>query len=185
MRQAGRVVANALQAVKSHAAVGISLQELDEVAAAAIADAGAKPAFLGYRPGWASVPFPGVICASVNDAIVHGIPGGYRIADGDLVSIDCGAFLDGWCGDAAISFIVGTPDPLDRQLIEATEQALARGIAAARPGKKWGTLPTALGEQPDGRDMGFSRTMAGTELVVPCTRSRTCPTMAGQAAGSN
>lgn len=145
MRQAGRVVANALQAVKSHAAVGVCLQDLDEVAAAAIADAGAQPAFLGYHPGWTSVPFPGVICASVNDAIVHGIPGGYRIADGDLVSIDCGAFLDGWCGDAAISFIVGTPDPVDHQLIEATEQALARGIAAARPGNKMGDIAYAIG----------------------------------------
>ena len=93
MREAGRVVANTLERVRDAAAVGVSLKELDELAAATISDAGATPAFLGYRPRWASVPFPGVICASVNDAVVHGIPNGYRLQDGDLLSVDCGAFL--------------------------------------------------------------------------------------------
>ena len=78
------------------------------------------------------MPFPGVICTSVNDAVVHGIPNEYRLQDGDLLSVDCGAFLAGWCGDAAVSFIVGTVDPLDQALIDATDAALARGIEAAR-----------------------------------------------------
>ena len=111
MREAGRVVANTLGRVREAAAVGVSLKELDEVAAASIADAGATPAFLNYRPRWASVPFPGVICTSVNDAVVHGIPNDYRLRNGDLLSVDCGAFLEGWCGDAAISFIVGDGRP--------------------------------------------------------------------------
>ncbi len=132
MREAGRIVANALSAVQKHAAVGISLKELDDVAAAVISDAGAKPAFLDYHPRWAAVPFPGVICTSVNDAVVHGIPNGYVLEDGDLLSVDCGAFLEGWCGDAAVSFVVGTADPEDQDLVEATEAALARGINAAR-----------------------------------------------------
>ena len=119
MREAGRVVANTLAKVREAAAVGVSLKELDELAAASIADAGATPAFLNYRPRWASVPFPGVICTSVNDAVVHGIPNDYRLQDGDLLSVDCGAFLEGWCGDAAVSFIVGTADPADQALIEA------------------------------------------------------------------
>src|SRR6266508_2306322 len=106
MREAGRVVAQTLEAVKEAAAIGVSLRELDEIAAQVISAAGAKPAFLHYQPRSAPTPYPGVICTSVNDAIVHGIPGGYRIADGDLVSIDCGAYVDGWCGDAAISFVV-------------------------------------------------------------------------------
>lgn len=145
MREAGRVVANALAAVREHADVGVSLKELDEVAADVISGAGAKPAFLDYHPRWAALPFPGVICASVNDAVVHGIPDGYVLQDGDLLSVDCGAFLEGWCGDAAISFIVGTADPADQALIDATDAALARGIEAARVGNKMGDLAYAIG----------------------------------------
>ncbi|MFE4195267.1 type I methionyl aminopeptidase [Paenarthrobacter sp. NPDC056912] len=145
MREAGRVVANALGAVREHAAVGVALKELDDVAAAVIADAGARPAFLDYHPRWAAVPFPGVICASVNDAVVHGIPDGYALQDGDLLSVDCGAFLEGWCGDSAISFIVGEANPVDLELIAATEAALARGIEAARVGNKMGDLAYAIG----------------------------------------
>ena len=145
MREAGRVVAITLNRVREAAAVGVSLKELDEVAAESIAGAGATPAFLNYRPRWASVPFPGVICTSVNDAVVHGIPNGYRLQDGDLLSVDCGAFLEGWCGDAAVSFIVGTADPVDQALIDATDAALARGIEAARIGNKMGDLAYAIG----------------------------------------
>ncbi|SEJ70657.1 methionyl aminopeptidase [Arthrobacter sp. yr096] len=145
MREAGRVVATALAAVRKHAAVGVSLKELDDVAATVIAAASAKPAFLDYHPRWAAVPFPGVICASVNDAVVHGIPNGYALNDGDLLSVDCGAFVEGWCGDAAISFIVGNADPVDQELVTATEAALARGIEAARIGNKMGDLAYAIG----------------------------------------
>ncbi|HET8643726.1 MAG TPA: type I methionyl aminopeptidase [Pseudonocardiaceae bacterium] len=145
MRAAGRLVAAALAAVRSHAAVGVSLRELDAVAAAVIADAGARSSFLHYRPRSAPTPYPAVICASVNDAVVHGIPTGYRLADGDLVSIDCGAIVDGWHGDSAISFTVGTPRPADLALIETTERALAAGIAACRPGAKLGDVSHAVG----------------------------------------
>ena len=145
MREAGRVVANTLERVREAAAVGVSLKELDGLAAATIAAAGATPAFLDYKPRWASVPFPGVICTSVNDAVVHGIPNDYRLQDGDLLSVDCGAFLEGWCGDAAISFIVGTADPADQALIDAADDALARGIEAARIGNKMGDLGYAIG----------------------------------------
>ncbi|YCK83784.1 type I methionyl aminopeptidase [Arthrobacter sp. D3-18] len=145
MREAGRVVANALSAVREQADVGVSLKELDDVAAAVISDAGAKPAFLDYHPRWAAVPFPGVICTSVNDAVVHGIPNGYVLEDGDLLSVDCGAFVEGWCGDAAVSFVVGAGDPADHELVKATEEALARGIDAARIGNKMGDLAYAIG----------------------------------------
>ena len=145
MREAGRLVAAALAAVRGHAAVGVSLLELDAVAAATISDAGAKPSFLNYHPRSAPTPYPAVICASVNDAVVHGIPTGYRLADGDLVSIDCGAIVDGWHGDAAISFTVGTPRPADVALIETTVRALHAGIAACRPGGKLGDVSHAVG----------------------------------------
>jgi methionyl aminopeptidase len=145
MREAGRVVARALAASRDAAAVGVSLHELDEAAHQVLREAGASSPFLNYLPSFAPTPFPAVICASVNDTIVHGIPDGYRLRDGDLVSIDCGATLDSWTGDAAISFIVGTPRPADLLLIETAEKALAAGIAAAVPGARIGDISHAIG----------------------------------------
>ncbi|WP_086824779.1 type I methionyl aminopeptidase [Allokutzneria sp. NRRL B-24872] len=145
MREAGRVVAATLAAVRAAARPGASLLELNEVAATVIAEAGAKPAFLGYHPDWAPSPFPGVICTSVNDAIVHGVPGRLVLGDGDLVSIDSAVVLDGWCGDAAVSFAVGSARPEDLALISATERALAAGIAQAVPGNRLGDIAHAIG----------------------------------------
>ncbi|MGW1029585.1 type I methionyl aminopeptidase [Streptomyces sp. NPDC002577] len=145
MREAGRVVAHALAAAREAAGIGASLRELDESARAVLTKAGARSPFLGYRPSFAPTPFPAVICASVNDALVHGIPTDYRLRDGDLVSIDCGAQLDGWTGDAAISFIVGAPRPADVDLIDATQRALDAGIAAATPGNRIGDISHAIG----------------------------------------
>ncbi len=145
MRAAGRVVATALQEMRKQAAVGVSLIELDEVARAVLAEHGATSPFLHYQPSFAHTPFPAVICSSVNDAALHGIPGPYRLADGDLISIDFGATLDGWTGDSAISFTVGTPRPADLRLIDAAERALAAGIAAAVPGGRLGDVSAAIG----------------------------------------
>jgi methionyl aminopeptidase len=143
-REAGRVVAGALEAVRKSAEVGVTLAELNRIASVVIANAGALPAFLNYRPSWAQTPYPGVICTSVNDAVVHGIPDRYRLADGDLLSIDCGAFVGGWCADAAISFVVGTPRPEDLDLVAATEDALKRGIEAARTQCQLGDIGHAV-----------------------------------------
>ncbi len=145
MREAGRVVARALAAVRAQAAVGVRLVELDQTARSVLAEAGATSPFLGYQPSFADLPFPAVICASVNDAALHGIPTRYKLADGDLLSVDCGATLHGWTGDAAISFTVGTPRPADVALIEAAEKALAAGIAAAVPGGRLGDISAAIG----------------------------------------
>ncbi|MBR7829045.1 type I methionyl aminopeptidase [Actinospica sp. MGRD01-02] len=153
MREAGRVVAHALAAVREQAAVGVALKELDEVAHAVIRDAGATSPFLNYRPHFAMTPFPAVICASVNDAALHGIPDGYRLQDGDLLSVDCGATLDGWTGDAAISFNVGHDRPADTRLIQAASAALQAGIAAARPGARIGDISAAIAGV--GRGAGF------------------------------
>ena len=144
MREAGRVVALALAAARAAAAVGVRLRDLDEAARTVLTSSGASSPFLGYQPSFASSPFPAVICASVNDAIVHGIPDDYRLRDGDLLSIDCGAELDGWTGDAAISFTVGTPRPADLQLIADTQQALDAGIAAAVVGNRIGDIAHAV-----------------------------------------
>jgi methionyl aminopeptidase len=155
MREAGQIVAAALDAVRRRAGVGVTLRELDEVAATVIAARGAQPLFLNYHPRWAPSPFPGVICASLNDVVVHGIPSEQRLADGDLVSIDCGARFDGWCGDAAISFVVGEPDPRDLELIDTTERALEAGIAAVRPGNTMGDVGAAIGAVARGAGYGL------------------------------
>jgi methionyl aminopeptidase len=145
MYAAGQVVGQALTAVQKAADVGVSLLELDEAARDVLRAAGASSPFLGYRPTFALTPFPAVICASVNDAIVHGIPTGYRLRDGDLVSIDCGAELDGWVGDSAISFTVGRPRPADTRLIDTAERALTAGIEAAVVGNRIGDIAHAIG----------------------------------------
>ncbi|MYU26132.1 type I methionyl aminopeptidase [Streptomyces sp. SID8352] len=145
MHAAGQVVARALTAVRRAADVGVSLLELDAVAREVLREAGAGSPFLGYRPSFAPAPFPAVICASVNDAIVHGIPDGYRLRDGDLVSVDCGATLDGWAGDSAVSFTVGTPRPADTALIAAAGRALDAGIGAAVVGNRIGDIAHAIG----------------------------------------
>jgi methionyl aminopeptidase len=106
MAAAGAVVAEALRAVAGHAAPGRTTAELDAVAAEVLGRHGAGSPFLNYHPSWAPRPFPAVLCVSVNDAVVHGIPGRDTLAPGDLVSVDCGARHRGWSGDAAISFIV-------------------------------------------------------------------------------
>ncbi|MFC5266495.1 type I methionyl aminopeptidase [Kribbella qitaiheensis] len=145
MRTAGQVVAAALTAVKKEAAVGVSLRELDEVARDVLRTAGAVSLFEGYQPGFATSPFSGVICTSVNDAVLHGLPSDVRLADGDLLNVDCGASVEGWCADSAMSFVVGTPRAEDLELIATTEKALAAGIAAAVPGGRLGDVGAAIG----------------------------------------
>jgi methionyl aminopeptidase len=143
---AGTVVATVLAAVRVKAAPGVSPHELDALASDLIADAGAVSSFRGYHPDWAPGPYPAVICASVNDAVVHGIPGREPLVAGDLLSVDFAVHLDGWCADAAFSIVVGAEaDPRDLALIDTTERALAAGIAAVGPGVKMGDVAHAIG----------------------------------------
>ena len=144
MREAGRIVADTLATVAAAAQAGVRLIDLDRLAADTIAAAGAKPSFLGYHPRWAPIPYPGVVCLSVNDAVVHGIPSTYALVDGDLLSIDCGAYIDGLHGDAAVTIGVGTIDDDARRLSDATSRALAAGIAAAVPGARIGDISYAV-----------------------------------------
>ncbi|MBA9004987.1 type I methionyl aminopeptidase [Thermomonospora cellulosilytica] len=153
MRAAGRVVAAVHARVREAAAPGVSLRELDELARTIIAEAGAGSSFLGYHPSFGATPFPGVICTSVNGVLMHGLPTGYRLRDGDLLSVDCGAHVDGWHADAAVSFTVGTARPQDLALIETTERMLAAGIAAAVPGATIGDIGHAM--SPVGRGAGY------------------------------
>ncbi|OLT18464.1 type I methionyl aminopeptidase [Serinicoccus sp. CUA-874] len=133
MRRAGRVVADTLALASRRAVAGVSTGELDALAEDAIRSAGAVPSFLGYHG------FTGSLCISVNDEVVHGIPGERVLAEGDLVSIDCGAIVEGWHGDAAVSLVVGGRDrgtPADLALMDDTETSLWAGMAALRPGDR-------------------------------------------------
>lgn len=144
MRQAGKVVANALEACQKSAVEGVTTSALDEIARSVIREAGATPSFLEV-PGYQHA-----LCVSVNEEVVHGLPGQRRLVDGDLVSIDCGAVLDGWHGDAAVSFVVGGADaarPHDLHLIEATQRALWAGIAAFVPGASLNDVGGAIEDE--------------------------------------
>jgi methionyl aminopeptidase len=161
MRAAGRVVANVLATTRAYAAPGVRLADLDEAAREVLAKAGATSPFLHYRPPFAPIPYPAVICTSVNDAALHGIPDGYRLAAGDLLSVDAGATLDGWVGDAAISFTIGPPRDGDARLIAATEEALAAGIAAAVPGGRLGDISAVVGDVGRAAGYGISTELGG------------------------
>jgi methionyl aminopeptidase len=142
---AGHLVAGVLATLRDKAAPGISPHDLDLIARDMIADAGARSSFVGYHPAWSPTPYPAVICSSVNDAVVHGIPDRTPLRPGDLFSIDFAVHLDGWCADAAVSFVVGdAPDPGDVALVDATERALEAGIAAARPNARLGDIGHAI-----------------------------------------
>jgi len=143
MRDAGRVVARILRDVRAAAEPGVPLAELDAVAARTLKEHGATSPFLHYKPSWAPMPYPANICVSVNEVVVHGIPKGV-LKDGDLVTVDGGARLAGYCGDAAVSFIVGTPDEAGLRLVETTRTALERAIAAAVPGNQMGDVTAAI-----------------------------------------
>jgi methionyl aminopeptidase len=145
MRAAGLVVAGALARVRDLVAPGITTAELDAAAEQCIADAGARSNFKGYHG------FTGVICTSVNDEVVHGIPGPRVLHDGDLISIDCGAIVDGWHGDAAITVPVGRVSAAALALSEATERALWAGIAAARVGGRLSDIGAACEAEIAGR----------------------------------
>lgn len=131
MAAAGSLVASALHAVQEAAARGVSTLDLDRIAESVIRGGGGTPSFLGYHG------FPASICSSVNDRVVHGIPSATEtLAAGDLVSIDCGAILDGWHGDSAVTFGVGTVIPVDEALSQATKESMEAGIAAMVPGNR-------------------------------------------------
>jgi len=156
MRAAGLVVARALAAVAEHVRAGVSTAELDELAEQTIRDAGAVPSFKGYHG------FPASICASVNDQVVHGIPRSTQVlCDGDLISIDCGAILAGWHGDAAITVPVGPVSAAELALSEATRQAMLAGVAAAVPGARLTDISYAIesrvreAERADGARYGI------------------------------
>lgn len=138
MRQAGLVVARTLQALVEQVRPGMRTADLDAIAHQMIRDQGATPSFLGYHG------FPAVICTSVNEEVVHGIPGDRVLHDGDLLSIDCGAIVAGWHGDAAVTVALGAVSEADRRLSEVTEAAMWAGLAQARAGRRLSDISHAV-----------------------------------------
>ncbi len=152
MAAAGSLVAAALLAVRQAAAPGMSTLALDEIAESVIRDGGGTPSFLGYHG------FPASICSSINDRVVHGIPSASDVlAPGDLVSIDCGAILDGWHGDSAVTFGIGALIPVDEALSAATKQAMQAGIAAMLPGNRLTDVSHAIEAETRAAERRYDR----------------------------
>lgn len=138
MKVAGKVVAAVHSAVREAAKPGVSTLELDAIAHTIIRDADCRSSFLGYHG------FPASICSSPNEVIVHGIPDGYKLKNGDIISIDAGAIYDGWHGDAAFTMAIGEISSDAQQLIDVTERGLWAGISAAQPGNRLGDIGAAI-----------------------------------------
>lgn len=138
MREAGRIVALTHEELKKHLSPGVTTQELDEIAEKFIRANGATPSFKGYNG------FPGSICASVNEELVHGIPGPRVLKDGDIISIDIGAEFEGYHGDSAWTYVVGSADRETERLLEVTEKALYAGIEEAKPGVRLSNISAAI-----------------------------------------
>ncbi len=174
MRPAGRFVASVLTATSAAADVGVNLLELDALAHDMIRAEGATSCYVDYHPSFGGSPFGKVICTSVNDAALHGLPHDYRLRDGDLITLDFAASVDGWVCDSAVSIIVGTPRPDDVRLINSVERALAAGIRQATVGNRMGDISAAIGDvaADDGYPVnldfgghGVGRTMHGDPHV--------------------
>ena len=186
MRPAGRFVAEVLTRLQAAADVGVNLLELDALAHQMIRERGAESCYIDYHPSFGAMPFGKVLCTSVNDAVLHGLPHDYALRDGDLLSLDFAVSVDGWVADSAISLVVGTPDQRDLDLIDTTERALAAAIAAAVPGNRIGDISAAIGDvaRADGPDdqPGVRR---ATGSAARCTGTRTSPTTAAPVAATH
>ena len=174
MRPAGRFVAEVLTRLAEAADVGVNLLELDALAHEMIRARGAESCYIDYHPSFGASPFGKVLCTSVNDAVLHGLPFDYTLKDGDLLSLDFAVAVDGWVSDSALSVVVGTPRPQDLSLIDTTTRALEAGIAAAHPGGKLGDISAAIAAvaRADGYSIntqfgghGVGRTMHGDPHV--------------------
>jgi len=144
MRAAGRLVYRVLGRVEALAVPGVSTGELNAEAERMIREAGATPLFKGVTNPQAKFPFPGVLCTSVNEELVHGIPGNRRLADGDVLSVDCGVRLAGYCGDSARTMPIGRVSDEAKHLLEVTEGALNLAIREVRPGRRWSAVAEAM-----------------------------------------
>lgn len=165
LHAAGRLVAETLELVASYVRPGVTTLELDRIAEEHIRRSGALPSYKGYRGSNNRMPpFPGAICASVNNEICHGIPSNRPLVEGDIVGIDIGAIREGWCGDICATYPVGAIDATSERLLAVTREALARGIAAAGPGKRVGDIGAAIQQYVEGEGFTVVRELTGHGL---------------------
>ena len=161
IREAAGVVERALAAAAELVAPGTPTIRLDQAAEAVIRDAGGRPAFKGYRMGGDTDPFPGSLCISVNDVVVHGFPSAYELREGDVVSVDCGVELGGYFGDFAYTFPVGEISAQAQDLLDTTRQSLVLGIEQAVAGRRVGDIGHAVQSYCEGRGYGVVRDLVG------------------------
>ena len=179
MREAGRIVAEVLDGLTERIRPGIKIADLDAYAETWIRSRGAVPAFKGYphSSGDPRRAFPGTICASVNDEIVHGIPNERILQEGDIIGVDCGAILDGWYGDAARTFPVGGVSEEASALLDATRESLEKGIRAIKVGRPLGSVGNAISATLSRLATRSCASLSGTGSVATCTKSPKCQTM--------
>lgn len=144
MRESNLLVGMTLGELAKHIKPGVTTLQLDKIAEEFIRSHGAIPSFLGYKGAPGAIDFPGSICASVNEQIVHGIPGGYILKEGDVISVDCGTEKNGFCGDSAYTFCVGEVAPEVKALLKATKDSLYKGIEQAVDGSRIGNIGEAV-----------------------------------------
>jgi methionyl aminopeptidase len=155
MRIANLLVSKTLAEVAKHIAPGVTTLYLDKIGETFIRDHGAIPTFLGYKG------FPNALCISVNEKVVHGIPSEYQLKEGDIVSVDCGTLINGYCGDSAYTFCVGEVKPAVMKLLKATKEALYVGIANAVEGKRIGDISNAIQSYCEGKGYSVVRQLVG------------------------
>ena len=161
MKPAGRFVADVLTRLAEVAEVGMNLLELDALAHDMIRERGAKSCYIDYHPSFGAMPFGKVLCTSVNDAVLHGLPFDYVLRDGDLLSVDFAASVDGWVSDSALSVVVGTPAQQDLDLIDTASRALDAGIAAAQAGSRIGDISAAIAAVAHGDGLSINTDFGG------------------------
>ncbi len=161
IREAAKVVERALAAAAALIAPGVPTIRLDEAAEAIIRDAGGRPAFKGYRMGGGTPPFPGSLCISVNDVVVHGFPSDYELQEGDVISVDCGVELNGYFGDFAYTFGVGEIASEAQALLTATRESLYEGVAQAVAGNRVGDIGYAVQSYCESRGYGVVHDLVG------------------------
>jgi len=161
IRAAGKIVAQVLDRLRQVVTVGITTGQLDQISTEIIAQAGGVPLFKGVTNAQAKFEFPASICASVNEQVVHGLPGPRRLIEGDIISIDCGVKLNGYCGDSATTIAVGNVAPETRMLLDVTQEVLEIALKEAKTGVYWSHIAQRMQDHAESRGYGIVRDYVG------------------------
>jgi methionyl aminopeptidase len=161
IHEAGKIVAHVLSQLEQEAAVGITTMDLARISDAIIEDAGAKALFKGVKNPQAKIDFPSSICASVNEEVVHGIPRNRKLIDGDVISVDCGVKLNGYCGDSAVTLMIGTVEPEVQRLLKVTQEVLDIAVTQAKPGVYWSEIAQQMQDHAENAGYGVVKDYVG------------------------